>query len=103
MQSDDFVDIRALLDRSSAMKKIREHLRQGDLTGPWLEVAGEAVSKASRPRRYRGGKLFVDVYAAPLLQELATFRKQKLLRALKEREEFSGIIDIVFRHGQRPS
>lgn len=103
MKSQDFTDIQTLLDRSRSLQKIRDRLRQGDLNGPWREVAGEPVARASRARRFRGGKLQVDVFSAPLLQELATYRKQQLIEKLREREGFSNLIDIVFRHGQRPS
>ena len=103
MRSGEFTDIRALLERSTAMKRIREHFRGGDLQGAWSEVAGPAVARSSRARRFRGGKLHVDVFSAPLLQELATYQKPTLLTALRGREGFEKLVDIVFRHGQPPA
>jgi predicted nucleic acid-binding Zn ribbon protein len=94
-----FASLRDVLEGSPAMRRIREYLRQQDLREIWVEVAGETVGAHTRVRHFRGGKLFVDVSSAALLQELATFRKARLLAQLKERDRCRGIVDIVFRHG----
>lgn len=99
MKRSDFENLREILERSPAMKRIREHFRQGQVLEAWNDVVGPTLARKTRARRYRGGKLFVDVFSAPLLQELATYRKRGLLGKLKKTKGFEGIIDIVFRHG----
>ena len=95
----DLTLMKEVLDRSATMKLIRQHVRQGGHREAWRELVGEAVARQARALAYRGGKLFVEVSSAALLQELSTFRKAALMDRLRQTEGYEGIVDIVFRHG----
>ena len=88
-----------ILRASPAMRQLREFARQKELLTQWEKVVGSSLAEQARALRYRNGKLQVAVQSAPLLQELSTFRKSQLLKDLKQCEGFTGLVDIVFKHG----
>jgi predicted nucleic acid-binding Zn ribbon protein len=79
------------------MRQLRQFGKQQSLRNAWETVIGPALAQEARAVRFRGGKLQVAVRSAPLLQELATFRKSELIEKLKQEEGFAGLVDIVFR------
>ncbi|MBI4586428.1 MAG: DUF721 domain-containing protein [Planctomycetes bacterium] len=99
MGEEGFYTIKEVLDKSFAMKLIRERARHAGLHDIWKQVAGEGVARVTRVSQYKDGKLHVAVLSAPLRQELATFRKEELLRGLRSHEPLAGIVDIVFKAG----
>ncbi|MEM7164016.1 MAG: DUF721 domain-containing protein [Planctomycetota bacterium] len=62
----------------------------------WQQVVGDPLAELTRVTRYRGGVLFVDVAAAPLLAELRSFARKDLLRGLHD-GGLSGVSDIKFQ------
>ncbi len=62
----------------------------------WQRVVGEDIAALSRPTRYRGGVLTVELDSAPLATELGTFAREHLREAL-EGEGLSGLCDLKFR------
>ena len=114
-QKKDFVLLRDILDRSRSMKLIRNRNNLDELRSVWQNLwkdsSGDGISSSnisssiisdnSRVVRYQGGKLFVEVFSAPLLLELSSFRKQKIIQMLRQFEPLKGLVDIVFRNGSR--
>ena len=95
----EFASVEEILERSPAMKLIREHDRLAAMRGTWERAVGDTFAGNTRVRRYASGRLYVDVFSAPLLQELAGFRKNEIMGQLKQADKFKGIVDIVFRSG----
>lgn len=65
----------------------------------WHEVVGEAISSHTRVVDVQAGVLHVDVDSPALLQELATYYREKILESLREHEDFGNIREIRFRAG----
>jgi predicted nucleic acid-binding Zn ribbon protein len=63
----------------------------------WREVAGEDVARHSRVSSFRGGVLTVEVFTAPLREELQVYRCDELLRALRSRLGGAGPDRLLFR------
>ncbi len=93
-------EIGAILSRWLVRSRARERLGSGSIFGRWPEIVGEDIAAATRVVRAAGGILTVEVASAPLLQELATFRRREVLDAIRSRPEFAGFRDIRFRAGR---
>lgn len=65
----------------------------------WLDVAGPDVAGHSRVAGLRGGCLEIVVDSSVLVQELATFRREKLLGAIRQRLPQSRLRSLRFRVG----
>jgi predicted nucleic acid-binding Zn ribbon protein len=72
---------------------------QGDrqLQAAWAEAAGDAVAQRTRAVAIRRAVLHVSVGNAPLLSELAAFRKGPILQALQSRFPDLRVRDLKFR------
>ena len=68
-----------------------------DLARAWADVAGPEVSKYTSVEGFKAGRLTVAVKAAPLFQELETFRKEELLKGLRERLAGTNVEELRFR------
>src|SRR5687768_6674615 len=75
--------------------------RQGQLhlERAWEEAAGPETAKHTRVAGLRRGTLEVLVANAVLMQELAHFRKRKLLEGLRAALPGTAITDLRFRAG----
>lgn len=69
------------------------------LEAAWREVVGEDTAAKTRPAAFRHGVLEVTVEEAILLQELAHFRKQRVLQELRKQLPGTRIEDVRFRLG----
>lgn len=76
------------------LAQVRGH---AELESVWREVAGDDVAARTRVLGIRRGVLNVGVAHAPLLGELASFRKAKLLQALQRKHAGWNIRDVKFR------
>ena len=70
-----------------------------ELARAWVEVAGDDIADQTRVRGVHRGTLTIEVASPPLCHELASFRRDELLIALKERLGNTDIQDIHFRLG----
>ncbi len=75
--------------------------RQGQrrLEEAWAEVAGPEAARHTRVAALRRGVLEVLVDNAVLLQELANFRKRRLLQQLRDRLPAAALRELRFRTG----
>ena len=71
--------------------------RTDELARAWSDVAGPEVAKYTIVDGFKAGRLTVAVKAAPLFQELETFRKEELLRGLRERLAGLNLEELRFR------
>ena len=95
----DFASVRDILERSPAMKLIRERDAMAALQSLWRDAVGATFSESSQVTKYRGGRLFVEVSSSPLLLELSSFRKKEIVAKLRTSERLRSLADIVFRSG----
>lgn len=65
----------------------------------WRAAVGETVARHSRPWALRRGVLEVVVDNSALLQELASFERDRLLEELRCRLEGEPLKDLRFRVG----
>ena len=65
----------------------------------WRDAAGAEYFALTRVTGFKSGVLTVEVDYAPLLQELAVYRKRELLIALREKEP--GVVDVKFKPGSK--
>jgi len=63
----------------------------------WRDVAGEDVARHSRVASFRAGVMTVEVFTAPLREELQVYRRDELLRALRSRLGGAGPDRLHFR------
>lgn len=70
--------------------------RLEEITGLWQRTVGDDVAALSRPVRFRGGVLTVEVDSAPLAAELGSFARDHLVQALAA-EGLEGLCDLKFR------
>lgn len=75
-------------------RRVQEELRRA-----WIDAAGDEIAGQTRVRGVRRGTLTIEVSSPPLCHELASFRRDDLLIALKERLGNTDIQDIHFRLG----
>jgi predicted nucleic acid-binding Zn ribbon protein len=70
-----------------------------DLLAAWEEIAGPELSSHTRVRSLRRGLLTIEVDSSPLCHQLASFRREELLVALKEKVRGTEVSDLRFRAG----
>jgi predicted nucleic acid-binding Zn ribbon protein len=71
-----------------------EHLRKA-----WIAAAGPDVAGHSRIRSLRRGVLTIEVDSGALCHQLAAFRKEELLVAVREDARRADVQDLRFRVG----
>lgn len=76
--------------------------RLEEIAAIWRRAVGEEIAAHTRPGRFRGGVLTIEVDSAPLAAELGSFARGHLHRAL-EREGLTGLCELKFRTGRGPS
>ena len=86
-----------ILARAMREAGLRKPSGGPDLDSVWREVAGEDVAANSRVASIRRGVLTIDVFSAPLRQELEIYRRDELLRALRDRLGGAGPERLAFR------
>ena len=91
--------IRSILERFLARSGIGRPARWRRVAEAWCEAAGTDLADHTRLMAFRRGILEVAVDSAPLLQELAHFRKAELLARLREVLGTIYVRDIRFRPG----
>ncbi len=69
------------------------------LAQAWDEAAGPEVASQTRVRGLRRGVVTIEVDSGPLCHRLASFQREELLLALKERVRETEILDLRFRAG----
>jgi len=67
------------------------------LTGIWNQLSGERIAAATRVDGLKRGVLQISVSNAAMLNELVSFHRHSLLKALKSQEQTQKIRDIKFR------
>lgn len=92
-------EIGAILGRWLSKNRVKERLKGDSIFVRWKEVVGDELAAATRVVRCAAGVLTVEVSSAPLLNELATYRKNEILRSVQSLEEFRGIREIRFKAG----
>jgi predicted nucleic acid-binding Zn ribbon protein len=74
--------------------------KSGRIQAAWLNAAGEALAVHTRPSNLARNVLTVEVDSSALMGELAGFRKDELLRRIKESFPGLAVLDIKFRIGR---
>jgi len=77
----------------------RRHRVNRDIVTAWIAVAGEELAGHTAVRGLRRGTLTIEVDSGPLCHELAAFRSQELLVALRERLRRADVQSLRFRVG----
>jgi len=72
-------------------------LKHLELYSAWEEVAGPATLPHTRVAGFAHHKLYVDVDSASHLHELRSFRKQQMLKDLRDKVPGILVREIVFR------
>ncbi|MBI3273124.1 MAG: DUF721 domain-containing protein [Planctomycetes bacterium] len=70
-----------------------------DVRERWVELAGAVVASHTRILTLERGVLKIEVDSSPLLAELATFRRDELLRKLAEAFPAKRVRDLKFVAG----
>lgn len=86
-----------ILARAMREAGLRKPSGGPDLDAVWREVAGEDVAANSRVASIRRGIMTIEVFSAPLRQELEIYRRDELLRALRDRLGGAGPERLAFR------
>jgi predicted nucleic acid-binding Zn ribbon protein len=86
-----------ILARALKEAGVRGPSRDSSLDDAWREVVGEDVARHSRVSSLRKGILTVEVFSAPLREELEVYRREELLRALRGRLGGVGPDRLSFR------
>ena len=81
-------------------KRVRE---ADQVEAAWRELVTDRVWSHSRPVGVRRGVLTIEVDNSVLLQELAAFQKELLVRGLRDRVQRVYIEDLRFRLGRARS
>lgn len=74
---------------------IHAQLQRHEVVNLWPQVAGEKVSKVTRAREVRDGKLFVEVESSAWRNELF-YLKYELVKKINSRVGAQVVHDIVF-------
>ena len=86
-----------ILERVLKESGILDRQQEEDLVQAWKDVAGEDVAEYATIHSFRGGVVTVGVMAAPLLMELERYRKEELLKGLRERLRGVFVAELRFR------
>jgi predicted nucleic acid-binding Zn ribbon protein len=93
---ENLADVLARLFTARGWGRKSERVR---LEQAWQDTVGAELARETRPGRLRRGVLEIEVRNGVLMQELAQFRKRKLLAALRERLPGMTLADLRFRVG----
>ena len=85
---------------SSGPRRRDGALRLAEIGAYWSRAVGEEMAALTRPTRFRGGVLTVEVDSAPLAAELESFARDHLLHALQG-EGLDELCELRFRSGSR--
>ncbi len=69
----------------------------GQLQQAWSDAAGSRFAAATRVLKLNGGVLQVAVGNSPLLSELASFEKDRILQTFQKKYPTMRVTDIKFR------
>jgi predicted nucleic acid-binding Zn ribbon protein len=86
-----------ILDRAMKEAGLRRPPSSSPLEDAWREIVGEDVARHCRLSGVRRGVLTVEVFSAPLREELQVYRRAELLRALRARLGGAGPDHLSFR------
>jgi hypothetical protein len=86
-----------ILPRILAESGLLPENRQREIEKVWNTVAGPQTAGHTRVISFRSGRLTVGVDSAPLRQELEVFRREELLKALREVMKGVCVEEIRFR------
>ncbi len=92
---------KSAVQKSAAKKKpvdAQGELRIEQIGEIWQRAVGDDIAALSRPTRYRGGVLTVELDSAPLAAELKSFAREHLRKAL-EAEGLAGLCELKFSVG----
>lgn len=78
---------------------LRRPVALDEVRRAWLAAAGAEVGGHTRVASLRRGVLTVEVDSPPLCHKLASFDKERLLVAIKERVRKSEVSELRFRLG----
>jgi len=76
-------------------KKKKTTTRLQELREMWGRIVGAEFAEVSRPNRFRGGVLTIEVDSAPLSSELESFHRERLLEGFR-REGLVELCDLRF-------
>mgnify|MGYP000334503123 CR=1 FL=1 len=74
--------------------------KSGRIQAAWLSAAGETLAAQTRPVHVAGNVLTVEVASSALMSELAGFRKNELVKKIRENFPEIAVLDIRFRIGR---
>jgi predicted nucleic acid-binding Zn ribbon protein len=74
---------------------IRPQLKRYEVVNLWAEVVGEKISKVTRAREVRDGRLFVEVESSAWRNELF-YMKNEFVKKLNARAGEQVVHDIIF-------
>lgn len=88
---------------SSLLREIRslsgEKGPLGKARAAWADLVGAAAASRTRVAALENGSLLVEVASSALKQDLSTFRREELLKGLRERVPEARIETLRFRVG----
>ncbi len=86
----------------SVLKRLgfNERMMEMTLLDHWEEDVGKAIASHTKPRRIKGGRLFVDVDSPVWVHQLTINYKKGLVEKLNQRLGKRVIEDIRFRQGR---
>jgi predicted nucleic acid-binding Zn ribbon protein len=87
----------SVLSRLFALRGYGRVRADADLLSLWKQAAGEDVAASSRPLGLKNGVLTIGVASSPLLSELTSFHRGRLLEALQQQPQGRAIRDLKFR------
>ena len=93
-------EISSILSRWMAKNRAHRRAGQKPIHLLWKEAAGPELAQGTRATRLAGGVLTVEVSSAPLLNELATYRRKEILERVRALEELRGVQEIRFKAGE---
>ncbi len=76
---------------------LASRLKHLEIYSAWEEVAGPGTLPHTRVAGFAHHKLYVDVDSASHLHELRSFRKQQLLKELRDKVPGVLVREIIFR------
>ena len=87
----------AALSEFIALKGLASPRSDARLAQMWAEVAGERIAERTRVMGINRGVLQVAVVSSAMLNELASFHRDRLIEELRAREPRLKLRDIKFR------
>lgn len=91
--------IREVLERWVRRNSVTRRAEESSVFGRWREVVGNELAECTRVVEISDGELVVEVFSAPLLNELSTYYRHEILESLRQTEELRGLRGLRFRAG----